>query len=94
MVNLVENAIKHTPKGTAIRVTAGPGCTAMVEDGGSGLPPGSSDDLFRPFRKGNGSADGVGLGLTIVRHAVDLHHGTIEISRSPPGGAMFTLRFA
>lgn len=94
MVNLVENAIKHTPKGTAIRVTAGPGCTATVEDGGSGLPPGSSDDLFRPFRKGSGSADGVGLGLAIVRHAVDLHNGTIEISRSSLGGAMFKLRFA
>jgi signal transduction histidine kinase len=94
LVNLVENAVKHTPNGTAIRVIAGPGCTATVEDGGSGLPPGSSEELFRPFRKGKGSTDGVGLGLAIVRHAVDLHNGTIEVGRSTLGGAMFKLRFA
>ena len=93
LVNLVENAIKHTPAGTAIRVTAGPGRSATVEDAGPGLSPGRSEDLFRPFRKGNGSTGGVGLGLAIVRQAVELHGGSIEIKTSALGGAMFCVQF-
>ena len=93
LVNLVENAVKHTPAGTAIRVTAGPGRSASVEDAGPGLLPGRSEDLFRPFRRGNGSTGGVGLGLAIVRQAVELHGGSIEIKRSPLGGAMFCVEF-
>jgi signal transduction histidine kinase len=38
-------------------------------------------------------AEGVGLGLAIVEAAVDLHHGSIDVGRSPFGGARFTLRF-
>jgi signal transduction histidine kinase len=93
LVNLVENAVKHTPAGTAILVTAGPGRSASVEDAGPGLLPGRSEDLFRPFRRGNGSARGVGLGLAIVRQAVELHGGSIEIRRSALGGAMFCVEF-
>ncbi len=93
LVNLVENAVKHTPAGTAIRVTAGPGRSATVEDGGPGLLPGRSEDLFRPFRRRNGSAGGVGLGLAIVRQAVELHGGSVEIRTSPLGGAMFCVQF-
>jgi len=93
LVNLVENAVKHTPAGTAIRITAGPGRSATVEDGGPGILPGRSEDLFRPFRKGNGSTRGVGLGLAIVRQAVELHGGSVEIKTSPLGGAMFCVEF-
>ena len=93
LVNLVENAVKHTPAGTAIRVTAGPGRSATVEDAGPGLLPGRSEDLFRPFRRGNGSSGGVGLGLAIVRQAVELHGGSIDIRTSPLGGAMFCVEF-
>lgn len=92
-VNLVENAVKHTPAGTSIRVTAGPGSSATVEDAGPGLPSGGSEDLFRPFRKGSGTAGGVGLGLAIVREAVDLHGGSIEVGQSPLGGALFCIQF-
>lgn len=93
LVNLVENAVKHTPAGTLIRVTAGPGRSAKVEDAGPGLPSGGSEDLFRPFRKGSSTAGGVGLGLAIVREAVDLHGGSIAMNRSPLGGAMFCMQF-
>jgi two-component system, OmpR family, sensor histidine kinase QseC len=93
LVNLVENAVKHTPAGTSIRVTAGPGRNATVEDGGRGLLPDRSEDLFRPFRKGNGSTGGVGLGLAIVRQAVELHGGSIDVKTSPLGGAMFCVKF-
>lgn len=88
--NLVENAVKHTPAGTSITVTVGPDSTVTVEDSGPGLA--STDQLFQ--RKGNPAKDGAGLGLTIVRQAVELHRGSIEVGRSPLGGALFRLSFA
>ena len=91
--NLVENAVKHTPAGTSVFVTVGPGGTITVEDNGPGLPE-TTDQLFQPFRKGNPSGEGAGLGLAIVRQAVELHRGSIQVGRSSRGGAMFTLRFA
>lgn len=94
LVNLVENAVRHTPHGTTVRVTAGPGKCATVEDSGPGLPPESCEQLFQPFRRGNGPTGGYGLGLAIVREAVDLHGATLQLARSPMGGAMFTLTFA
>jgi two-component system, OmpR family, sensor kinase len=92
--NLVENAVKHTPAGTSIRLTVGPETTVTVEDSGPGLAVEITDQLFEPFRKGNASAEGAGLGLAIVRQAVALHRGSIQVGRSSLGGAMFKLRFA
>jgi len=92
--NLVENAVRHTPAGTKIRVTVGPSATITVEDSGPGLPECVSGTLFEPFRRGNASTEGAGLGLTIVRRAIELHGGSIETGRSVLGGAMFILRFS
>jgi len=91
--NLVENAVRHTPAGTSVCVTVGPGSTMTVEDSGPGLAV-ASDQLFQPFRKGHPASGGAGLGLSIVRQAVELHRGSIQVSRSALGGAMFTLKFA
>jgi signal transduction histidine kinase len=91
--NLVENAVRHTPPGTPIRVTVGPKCTITVEDGGPGLPAPGWDQLFEPFHKGLHSR-GAGLGLAIVRRAVDMHRGSIEVGRSSLGGARFDMHFA
>lgn len=91
--NLVENAVKHTPKGTRIRVTAGPGNAITVEDSGPGLGSGDPLRLFEPFAKGQATKDGVGLGLAIVRRAVELHGGRIETGKSALGGALFHLTF-
>src|SRR5215475_2807530 len=92
--NLVENAVKHTPAGTSIAITVGPDSTITVEDSGPGLPGRNSERLFEPFAKGNPSTAGTGLGLAIVRRAIELHRGSIQVGRSPLGGAMFELRFA
>jgi signal transduction histidine kinase len=92
--NLVENAVRHTPAGTSVSVTVGPGSTMTVEDSGPGLAAETSEQLFQPFRKGNPSTEGAGLGLTIVRQAVELHRGSIQVGRSSLGGAMFKLSFA
>jgi two-component system, OmpR family, sensor histidine kinase QseC len=87
--NLVENAVKHTPAGTSIAVTVGPDSTVTVEDSGPGLA-----STEQPFRRGDPAKDGAGLGLTIVRQAVELHRGSIEVGRSSLGGALFRLTFA
>ena len=91
--NLVENAVKHTPAGTRIRVEVHANNTVVVEDSGPGLAEELAAHLFEPFRKGVASTEGAGLGLTIARRAVEMHRGTVEVGRSSLGGAAFTLRF-
>jgi signal transduction histidine kinase len=49
--NLIENAVKHTPPGTRILVTCGPGLLFRVEDSGGGLPISPPDQLFEPFAR-------------------------------------------
>jgi len=92
--NLVENAVKHTPAGTPICVSVASDGTITVEDGGPGFPAQDWDHFSEPFRRGSDLVDGAGLGLTIVRQAISLHQGSIQVGRSTLGGAMFQLRFA
>jgi len=91
--NLVENAVRHTPVGTAVEVTCGPGRKLTVEDGGLGFPDVEPAQLFEPFAKGQESSDGVGLGLAIVKKAVELHRGAVHVGRSRLGGACVELSF-
>jgi two-component system sensor histidine kinase KdpD len=92
--NLLENATKYTPAGTAIAVravAAGGELLVSVEDEGPGLPPGDPENLFAKFERGaiEGSVAGVGLGLAICRAIVQLHGGRIWAERRPEGGAAF-----
>jgi two-component system, OmpR family, sensor histidine kinase QseC len=89
--NLVENAVRHTPPGTKVHVTVGPGASFVVEDGGPGLAPDAIEELFEPFKKGVASGEGAGLGLAIVRQTIDLHHGGLQVDRSRLGGARFSI---
>lgn len=91
--NLVDNAVKHTPSGTIVRVHVGPEGRIIVDDSGPGLGQLQLSELTQPFKKGQESSEGAGLGLSIVRQAVDLHHGTMTVGESPMGGARFTLIF-
>src|SRR5262249_37614471 len=91
--NLVENAIRHTPPGTDIKVTVGPAGSIVVEDNGPGLVAESIPGLLQPFKKGSTTGQGAGLGLAIVKQAVELHRGHIQIGRSSGGGAKFSLNF-
>ena len=91
--NLIENAIRHTPPGTEIKVTVGPAGLIVVEDNGPGVAAEAIPDLLQPFKKGSTSHEGAGLGLAIVKQAVDLHHGHIEVGHSIAGGAKFSLTF-
>jgi two-component system sensor histidine kinase KdpD len=92
-VNLLENAARHTPAGTAIEIGAEsrPGeVVVWVADRGPGLPPGEEDTVFRKFHRG-GAGGGIGLGLTICRGIVTAHGGRIWAENRPGGGAVFRL---
>jgi signal transduction histidine kinase len=90
--HLVENAIAHTPAGTAVRVlleATTTGGRLVVEDDGPGLPP--RDDLFEPFVSADPTAEvpGTGLGLHIVKELVEHLGGTVASGASSSGGARF-----
>ena len=91
MRNLVENAVKHTPSNTAVHVSVTPGADIVVEDDGPGLDEVEAVELLEPFKKGNSSSEGAGLGLAIVRQTAQLHKGELKVGRSALGGARFQL---
>jgi two-component system sensor histidine kinase KdpD len=94
IVNLLENAVKHTPPGTRISVSAeleGEAVRVAVEDTGPGLPPGDPERLFAKFQRGReeSNAGGAGLGLAICRAIINAHGGRISAMQRPGGGARF-----
>jgi two-component system sensor histidine kinase KdpD len=100
LVNLLENAAKYTPRGSAVelKATASSSSVAIVvDDHGPGLPPGREEALFDKFERGSkeSATPGVGLGLAISRAIVQAHGGTIRgENRSGPSGidgARFTI---
>ena len=87
IVNLLSNAIKYGADEPAvhIRVVATPhGSAWEVHDNGSGIPEAEREQVFRPFyrRRAHAAVDGQGLGLSIVKKSIDLHGGTISVSKS------------
>jgi two-component system, OmpR family, sensor kinase len=99
-LNLIENTLRHTPPGTAVRVsTAAVGAEALfvVEDDGPGVPPELAPTLFERFVRGAGDRGGsFGLGLAIVRAVAESHGGSVVLESAHPGvvppGARFTVR--
>jgi two-component system sensor histidine kinase KdpD len=95
LANLLENAAKHTPPRTLVRVrarAAGDAMTVSVEDFGPGLPDGDLEQLFGKFERGGGGGGGrggMGLGLAICRAVVRLHGGTIWAERLAGAGTAF-----
>ncbi len=96
-INLLENAVRHTPPGTPIRVSArrdAQGVVVEVADGGPGIPPGQEKAVFEKFHRAAGpgqsrSTEGAGLGLTICRGIMTAHGGRIWVEPRPGGGAAF-----
>lgn len=90
LVNLIENAIRHTPPGTHIAVATesrGRSVAVIVADDGPGIPPAEHDAVIRRFGRGEASGDlpGQGLGLTLVDAIARLHHGTLTLEDAGPG---------
>jgi signal transduction histidine kinase len=96
VLNLIENAIKHTPAGTHIRVSTAAengDAVLVVEDDGPGVPPELGDRVFGRFIRGGGDgARGSGLGLAIVHSVAQSHQGAVALETSAGGGARFVVR--
>ena len=94
LVNLLENAAKYTPTGSAIEISATASSSAVaihVDDFGPGVPAGREDALFEKFERGakESATSGVGLGLAISRAIVRAHAGSIRATnRLGPGGVL------
>jgi Osmosensitive K+ channel histidine kinase len=96
-LNLLENSIKHTPGGVALRVAArldGEWLAVEVADRGPGLPEEALDRVFDLFYRvpGGGQVHGHGLGLAICKALVLAHGGTVRARNREGGGALFELR--
>ncbi len=97
-INLIENALRHTPPGTHVAVSTRPrpggGAVLTVSDDGPGIAPDLAPRLFERFVRGSGDRGGsVGLGLAIVAAVAAAHNGDVAVERSPAGGARFVVRF-
>jgi signal transduction histidine kinase len=128
LINLIDNAIKHSPKGDTVRVglevrsaECGVGsvnaearrakCEAgnttldsmqdasrialWVEDNGEGIPPAEHEKIFERFYRVGSElrreTQGVGIGLSLVKHAVEAHGGRVLVRSAPGQGSRFTI---
>ncbi|HNC05521.1 MAG TPA: HAMP domain-containing sensor histidine kinase [Solirubrobacterales bacterium] len=100
ILNLIDNAIRHTPAGSTITVTTRLDrdiAEIRVEDDGPGVPKEMWPTIFDRFVRHDGRGDrkkgkGTGLGLAIVRVIARSHGGSARVGTSPEGGASFVVR--
>ena len=94
VLNLLENAVRHTPPGTRIRAstaTQGGEAVIIVEDSGPGVPPELANRVFERFvRGGRDGGRGSGLGLAIVRSVAQSHRGNVVLEQPEPASQMRT----
>jgi two-component system phosphate regulon sensor histidine kinase PhoR len=96
IVNLINNAIKFTPEGGAVRVVARPdsgGVTIEVIDNGAGIEPQDLPRVFERFYKADRArrAGGTGLGLAVVKHTAEAHGGRVEAESRLGEGSTFRI---
>jgi two-component system sensor histidine kinase KdpD len=96
LVNLLENACRHTPAGSPVRIAAalhGNHLQLAVEDHGPGVPASEREAIFSKFQRGARSQHtlGAGLGLAICRAIASLHGGAVRVDDRPGGGARFVV---
>jgi two-component system, OmpR family, phosphate regulon sensor histidine kinase PhoR len=99
VANLLENAVKYTPPGGTVRVSAaseGDWVVVEVTDNGIGIPaidlPRIFERFYRVDRSRSREMGGTGLGLSIVKHVVQAHGGSVEVSSRPGAGSCFRLK--
>ncbi len=100
VLNLLDNAARHTPAGSRIELrlrATGGDAVVEVSDDGPGVPAELRGQIFDRFVRGEGPADtavgaGSGLGLAIVAAVAASHDGTVEVTESEAGGALFRVR--
>jgi two-component system, OmpR family, sensor histidine kinase KdpD len=95
--NLIENAVKFSPPGSPVRISAGVGSgrvTVRVTDRGRGIPSQHRSRVFEPFFRGRGeSGSGSGLGLAICRGFVEANGGQIILQAGGDRGTSFAVSF-
>lgn len=105
LVNLIDNALKHSPESTTVTVRlelpdTGPTAGVrhlrfIVEDQGPGIPPTERERIFERFQRLGSElrreTPGVGLGLAIVRHIVEAHRGRVWVEDAPVKGSRFVI---
>ncbi|HKE14903.1 MAG TPA: ATP-binding protein [Kofleriaceae bacterium] len=97
LVNLLANAIAHTPEGTHVAVAAGTGASGRVRievrDDGPGIPPAHRQRIFERFYRidpgRSRDMGGTGLGLSIVKHLVESMGGRVGVRQNRPRGSIF-----
>jgi signal transduction histidine kinase len=95
--NLIENAVKYSPEGGEVRVSAAAANGAVriaVRDSGPGIPREQQSRIFEKFGRGDvqgGSKPGSGLGLFIARSIAEAHGGSLDVASGPEPGSTFTL---
>ena len=96
LTNLLENAARHAPPRSTVRVGArakGDMVEVWVSDEGPGVAGFDRERIFQPFRRSerttSGGSGSSGIGLAICKAVVEAHGGTIEVSDAPAGGARF-----
>lgn len=107
LLNLLDNAIKHTPAGGVVRLgltQKGADCLIEVADTGDGIPPEAQPQIFERFYRldkarvraassgiNNSAGSSAGLGLAIARWVAEAHGGTIRLVRSDANGTIFSI---
>jgi signal transduction histidine kinase len=98
LTNLLSNASKYSPRGTAVAFRVAERPEGFVEfevkDQGIGIKTEDRQRLFESFHRGSnvGTIPGTGLGLAIVKRSVEVHRGTIEVESEEGKGTRFTVR--
>lgn len=96
LVNLIENACKYSPAGSAIEIGSrleADQCQLWVADQGGGIEAGQEQRIFEKFYRAlpESEQSGVGLGLALCKAIVEAHGGSIAVANSQHGGALFTI---
>jgi signal transduction histidine kinase len=99
LVNLIDNAIKHSAKGQTVTLEIGYGSQSSfnlsVSDFGPGIPKAEHEKIFERFyRRGSElrrETQGVGIGLSVVKHIVEAHGGRVVVQSEPSKGSRFTI---
>ena len=91
IVNLIQNAIIHGGRKTAIRVAVGRDGSLRVADTGPGIAEQHRRAIFEPFNRIVPLDQGAGLGLNLVRDIIARHNGQITVGDAPGGGALFEI---
>lgn len=99
LVNLIDNAVRHAPAGTVVRVEldeTSSGFAIAVKDQGSGIPAEIRPHIFERFFRGDASRrssahDGAGLGLALARWIANAHGGDVILARTAPSGSTFVI---